>query len=803
MYVRVAVDTEGAAYLDSFTYEVPEALQSRVKIGACVLVPFGSTQTIGCIVALEDTPSVARTKAILAVLDSPITLSEELVDLAGWLSERFICGLSRCTHSILPGVIQCKVKGLVELADDAALPSSPLTAALVNAGGSIPLDTLRSKRPELFRELKKFEIAGGAVRRYELIPPQGKERRIAAAALSIPAEQVEEEAGKLQSRAPRQAEVLKHIALYGTTPCARLVSELSVSESVISGLVSKGLLKRMSLLERRTPAHTSVPSTAHYRLTEEQQAALTASIEGIDRREHSVMLLHGVTASGKTEVYLRAIEHAAKQGRRSLVLLPEISLTTQVLNIFRGRFGSRVAVLHSMLSAGERFDEWVRTENNEVDVVLGARSAVFAPIKNLGLVIIDEEHEPSYKQDSDPRYHCRDTALRRAEQNGALAVLGSATPSIESYYRAKTGKYRLVVMRERIANRPLPSISIADLREEYQKGHVTIFSEKLAEAIGGKLGKGQQVILFQNRRAYATFLLCRECGYTAGCPNCAVALKLHAAEHIMRCHHCDYEEEAPTLCPNCGSRKVGKFGIGTERIEEETRSAFPDARVLRMDRDTTARKGSHAQILDAFRKHDADILVGTQMIAKGLDFPGVTLVGVISADTSLNLPDFRAGERTFQLLSQVAGRAGRGTEPGEVIIQTFNPEHYAVVAAAAHDYESFYEQEIELRRETGYPPFSSMLNIVSSDESEADARQRLDELVRDLAERSKTTTKASVEVLGPVPAPVARLRGRYRWHVLLRSPDRDALAKVVRESLDALPSIRRGVTVDIDPASML
>lgn len=802
MYVRVAVDTEGAAYLDSFSYEVPEALRAMAKVGACVLVPFGSTQTIGCVVAVEETPSVARTKAILAVLDSPITLSEELVDLAGWLSVQYLCGLSRCTHSILPGVVQCKVRGLVELADADTSPDSPLAQAIINAGGSISIDTLRSKRPELFRELKKLEIAGVAARRYELVPPQGKERRINAAALAIPAEQVEEEAAKLQSRAPRQAEALKYIAENGTLPCSQVVSELSVSGSVISGLVSKGLLRHTSLTQRRTPTHTSVPSTAHYSLTAEQQAALDLSVQGIDSREHSVALIHGVTASGKTEVYLRAIEHAASLGRRSLVLLPEISLTTQVLNIFRGRFGNRVAVLHSMLSAGERFDEWARTENGEVDVVLGARSAVFAPVEDLGLVIVDEEHEPSYKQDSDPRYHGRDAAIRRAEQNGALAILGSATPSIESYYTAKSGKYRLIAMRERIEYRPMPDVSIADLRAEYQKGRATIFSESLRDAIGSRLAKRQQVILFQNRRAYATFLLCRECGYTAGCPNCAVALKLHAADHIMRCHHCDFEQEAPTLCPNCGGRKVGKFGIGTERIEEETRAAFPDARVLRMDRDTTTQKGSHGRILDAFRKKEADILVGTQMIAKGLDFPGVTLVGVISADTSLNIPDFRAGERTFQLLSQVAGRAGRGTEPGEVIIQTFNPEHYAVVAAAAHDYESFYEQEIELRRETGYPPFSSIVNIVASDESEVDAQQRLFTLVNDLAERSKGAG-APIEALGPVPAPVARLRNRYRWHVLLRSPDRDVLAGVVRESLNALPSVRRGVTVDIDPASML
>jgi primosomal protein N' (replication factor Y) len=455
-----------------------------------------------------------------------------------------------------------------------------------------------------------------------------------------------------------------------------------------------------------------------------------------------------------------------------------------------------------MLSAGERFDEWKRAENGEVDVVLGARSAVFAPLSDMGLVIVDEEHEPSYKQDADPRYHGRDVALRRAEQSGAIAVLGSATPSIESYYRAKAGNYRLVVMSERIEQRPMPAVTIADLRDEFQKGRATIFSAKLSEGIAAALAKKQQVILFQNRRAYATFLLCRECGYTPGCPHCAVSLKLHAAEAIMRCHHCDYEQAAPTTCPTCGGRKIGKFGIGTERIEEETRAAFPDARVLRMDRDTTSRKGSHGTILDAFRHREADILVGTQMIAKGLDFPGVTVVGVISADTSLNVPDFRAGERTFQLLAQVAGRAGRGEDPGEVVVQTFNPDHYAVVAAAAHDYEGFYEQEIELRREHGFPPFAHVVNVVAADADEVEARRRLKELVFEL-EKSNLKGGTPVEVLGPVPAPVAKLRGRYRWHVMLKSPDRDRLVEAIRVALDALPAIRRGVVVDFDPASML
>lgn len=803
MYVRVAVDTDAASYLDSYTYEVPEELRELAKLGACVLVPFGTAQVIGYIVGTEEKTDLEKTRKILAVIDSPIVLSGELVELAGWMSRRYVCGLSRCAHSTLPGVVQCRVKTIIDATGEPPPGNSTIMAAIMSAGGSLPIESLRKYSDNLAADLRKLEKSGCITRRYRLIAPEGKAKEAAAVELAIPLSQVEEESSKLaKSRARKQAEVLRFVAETGAVTCAQVTAQTGAAESVITSLVSKGLLKRVRITVRRSVAHTPTPSTAHLTLTPDQQNALDATVSRIGADTPGVLLMHGVTASGKTEVYLRAIEHAISKGLRSLVLLPEISLTAQVLNIFRGRFGDRVAVLHSMLSPGERFDEWMRAQDGEVDVLLGARSAVFAPLESMGMVIVDEEHEPSYKQDNDPRYHGRDVAIQRAKANGALAVLGSATPSVESYFLAKSGKYGLVAMRERIAQRPMPDVTIADLREEYQKGRPTIFSQKLLESMRARLALGQQVILFQNRRAYATFLLCRECGYTAGCPNCAVSLKLHAAERIMRCHHCDYEQQAPTLCPQCGGRKIGMFGIGTERIEEETRAAFPDARILRMDRDTTTRKGSHGAILDAFRKREADVLVGTQMIAKGLDFPGVTLVGVISADTSLNLPDFRAGERTFQLLSQVAGRAGRGEDCGEVVIQTFNPEHYAVVAAAAHDYEGFYEQEIRTRKEVGYPPFSAVVNVVAADKVEVDARKRLNDLIAKVTEKAPKSG-APVDVLGPVPAPVAKLRNEYRWHAIIRSKDRGTLMRTLRDALDELPSVRRKVVIDVDPASLI
>lgn len=796
MYVRVVVDAGAASYLDSFTYEVPENLIDRVEIGSCVFVPFGKSQVTGYVVAIDETTELEKTKPILAVINSPIKLSKEFIRLAEWLSERYLCGLSRCANSILPGVLQWRVRTMYDLASDEIDDNSPVIDAIRSNGGSISIESIKNKVSDAQNEVRKLERKGVIARRYELQSPQGKTKTAAAVKLAVSVDFAMAEAKSLMSKAPKQAQLLQYVAASGTVLCSK------VSASPVSALESKGLITKFQIAIRRAPGHTSVPTTAHYDLTPDQQSTLEAIKSGIDAQKHEVLLMHGVTASGKTEVYLRAIEYARDKGLRSLVLLPEISLTTQVLNIFKGRFGDRVAVLHSMLSAGERFDEWMRAQNGEVDVVLGARSAVFAPIDNIGLVIVDEEHEPSYKQDADPRYHCRDVALRRAEEHGALAVLGSATPSVESYFKAKSGNYNMAVLQERIENRPMPEVIVADIREEYQKGKATIFTKALTDGITDRLAKGQQVILFQNRRAYATFLLCRECGHTPECPNCAVSLKLHASERVLRCHHCDYEQEAPTTCPKCGGRKIGKFGIGTERIEEETKTMFPEARVLRMDRDTTTKKGSHGAILDAFRKKEADILVGTQMIAKGLDFPGVTLVGVISADTSLNLPDYSAGERTFQLLSQVAGRAGRGTEPGEVVIQTFNPEHYAVVAAASHDYIGFYEQEIEKRQEHGYPPFGSVANIVSSDENEEEARKRLDTLVAEL-DKQANNGDTIIDILGPVPSPVSKLRGEFRWHVMLRCPERNVLIDGLQKTLEALPSIKRSVVVDIDPSSML
>lgn len=514
-------------------------------------------------------------------------------------------------------------------------------------------------------------------------------------------------------------------------------------------------------------------------------------------------LLHGITGSGKTEVYLQAISGFVEKGCQAVVLVPEISLTPQMLDRFRARFGHLVAVLHSRLSSRERYREWQRIRGGEAAVVVGARSAVFAPATSLGLLVIDEEHENTYKQQDNPRYHVREVALERARRAGAVVLMGSATPSVESYYRATQGEYGLLRLDSRVDGRQLPPVRIVDLRRE-SRGGGRIFSRLLADKIRQRLGRGEQVILFLNRRGYATFVLCRECGLVLQCPRCSVSLTYHAAgRHLLSCHYCNYRRRAPEVCPRCESFEIGWYGLGTQRVEQEARALFAGARVLRLDVDSTTRRGSHEAILGAFCRGEADILIGTQMVAKGLDIPRVTLVGVISADTSLHLPDFRSAERTFQLLTQVAGRAGRGEIPGEVVVQTYNPGHYSLQAARGHDYLAFYRQEIALRRELAYPPFSHLVNLLVSNPAEERAR----EVAEKLASRLRVLAAPAgdtVGVLGPAPAPLFRLRGKYRWQTALKGPDGELLRQIagtVKEELG--PSAAACVSVDVDPISML
>ncbi len=837
MYARVVVDTGPASSIDSLTYEIPLGLAEEVVLGSCVLVPLGPRQAVGYIIGFEASPAVADTRPILARLDSPVHLTSDMLGLARWISEEYICPLPRVIAGMLPGVLHCRVQARVARASSDA----PLTGAERELFELIPAEksgvTVESlcdgrDRAAVLRAVRRLEAKGAISREYRLIAPSGKLRVLQGVRMAGDGGEWKAESGKqghedgpafpnagpgspgLQPELPRpslegddelppkQAEVMKVMRELGRDASLKELSHrFNLSSAAISGLRKKGILEPVKIVTRRDPTFSNV-SSPPVTLTGEQQAAVDAIGQSIGSGVYQGYLIHGVTASGKTEVYMRCIARALSLGKTSLVLLPEIALTTQVMNIFKSRFGDKVAVVHSALSAGERCDEWTRIERGEAPVVLGARSAVFAPLTNLGLVVVDEEHEDSYKQDSHPRYHGRETARRRAVTGGAALVIGSATPSVESYYLAKQGEYRLLNMTSRVEGRPMPEVLVTDLREGYAMGKPVVFSSLLREGIQTRLARREQVILFLNRRAYSTFLLCRDCGFVMRCPNCAVSLKFHSAQRKLSCHHCNYARPAPDTCPSCGGGRLGRFGIGTERVAEAAAKLFPEARVIRMDRDTTSRRGAHEEILGAFRRGEADILVGTQMIAKGLDFPNVTLVGVISADTSLNLPDFRAAERTFQLLSQVAGRSGRGAEPGEVVIQTFDPDNYAIQCAARHDYAAFYGRELELRRELGYPPFRTLVNVVSRDADERAAMTRL-EKVATAIKASRGSRVESLDVVGPAPAVLARLKGEYTWHLMLRSPDREAMLHLIRDCLDACSGLRRNLTVDVDPVSML
>ncbi|MCL5105649.1 MAG: primosomal protein N' [Armatimonadetes bacterium] len=805
MYARVVVDTGATSPIESLTYEIPDGLAGRVRIGSCVLAPLASRQAIGYVIGFEETPSVENTRPIIAEVDSPIRLSQETLDMAGWIAARYMCPLPRVVTSIMPGMMHCHVQARVEIIDPAISNLTPSEARLLEAiasrGEPPALESLygQADKAAIQRALRGLESKGAAKRVWSIVTATGKPRILQGVRLAAgirPDDQL------LTSLTSKQAQVLRMVIdLARDVTITELTQRFGASSSSISSLEKRGVLNRVEVTFRRQPSFAAVEQRG-VTLSADQQRVVDAITAATDSEGYSGHLIFGVTASGKTEVYLRLIEHALARGKSSLVLLPEIALTTQVMNIFKSRFGSLVAVLHSALSSGERFDEWVRIEEGEARIVLGARSAVFAPLKDLGLVIVDEEHETSYKQDIQPRYNGREVAAYRAHKVGAPLVLGSATPSIETYHLAQSGRFTLHNMLSRVENRPMPTVHVADLREEYAQGKVTIFSGILEDGIRARLERGEQVMLLQNRRAYSTFLLCRDCGFVFRCPNCAVSLKFHSARKALSCHHCDYTRRAPDLCPKCESRRIKGFGIGTERVEEEARKTFPNARILRMDRDTTSRKGSHGSILGAFRAGEADILVGTQMIAKGLDFPNVTLVGIISADTSLNLPDFRASERTFQLVSQVAGRSGRGTRPGEVVIQTFDPDHYAIKCAVEHDYPAFYARELSERQELKYPPFGSLVNILSRDPDHEEARNRLVTLVTHLKAATMAARKG-IDILGPEPAVLSKLRGEYRWHLVLRSRDREALVRLLRSALDQAPALRRQLTVDVDPVSML
>jgi primosomal protein N' (replication factor Y) len=816
VYASLIVSVDAPGLRQPFTYRVPDSLPGLAP-GACVVVPFGRQEALGYIVALDvalpdDLAPEAVKDILAAVTGDGAAIPDAVLKTARWMAREYLTDIATALRCVVPDAQAAHltkrfalVSGWETALPDIQTPSHRQTV-LTLAGfpdGAATLSELAQALGDIKPDspVRLLRQRGLLTERYSVAPPRTGARMVQVARLTMVWDDAETAALAREARAPAQARLLRTLAASGgQLAVALLLAQSEASASALKKLESDGQVQLDTVSQRRKPYKLASGSVVPPVLTPEQSVAVDAVKARLDARQHHVALVYGVTGSGKTEVYLRAIAEARRRGRTALVLVPEIALTAQVLDSFRSRIGDRVAVLHSGLSDGERRDEWQRIGRGEADVVVGARSAVFAPLDNVGLIVVDEEHEGSYKQDQPaPRYHARDTAIARARATGATVLLGSATPSLETFYRASLGEYGFLPLRQRALSRPLPGVQLVDLREGYKKGKPAgLFAPPLLEAIADRLAKHEQIILFLNRRGFSMFLLCRDCGYTTRCPDCDVSLTFHQKSARIVCHHCGYERGAPAVCPSCGGQRLRPFGIGTEKVEEEVRTLFPEARALRMDRDTTARKDAHLRMLREFRSGEASILIGTQMVAKGLDFPGVTLVGVISADTALNIPDFRAAERAFQLLTQVSGRAGRGRKPGQVIVQTFNPEHESIAAAAGHDYDAFYAREIESRRELFYPPFSRLANIVAQDDDSGAPERRLRALAAALE------GDGDLRVLGPAQCPLGRLRGKYRWHLLLKATDMETIRARLKHAMGRLTASERfGLSVDLDPMSLL
>ncbi len=809
LYAEVSVNSP-VAQRQAFSYAIPDGLS--VDIGQAVWVPFGNRVLQGIVLELSRYPSVEETKEIIGVIEAQPLLSPARVTLARWLSEYYLCPLFDAVALMLPPGFERKTLAFISasVATD-KYQLSPLTPEqrqvieLAQRQGKVGLKQLErvlGNKKKAQATVSQLVGRGLAVRSYELGPVRVRPKEELYLSLALEVGEVRQELMRLlKRRATKQAALLDFMTDKSQpVPVSQARRSTGCQTITARALARKGLIKVQHVEVKRQPiSYQDIKPSPRLRLSTAQKSALAPIKESLGQNKPSVFLLHGVTGSGKTEVYLQALAEAVKLGRRGIVLVPEIALTPQTIERFAARFPLKVAVLHSRLSLGEQFDQWRQIRDGEFDVVIGPRSALFAPQPELGLIVIDEEHEWSYKQqDLSPRYHARDAALKLAELTGAVVILGSATPDVESFYHAQRGGYHLLHLPERLTphqGSALPKVSVVDLRDELKAGNRSIFSHSLKKAIDKAVINREQVILFFNRRGAATLIQCRLCGFILHCRRCQVSLSYHSAEDVLVCHQCNYRTRVPEFCPRCLSRRIKFLGLGTQKLELEAALAFPKAKLLRWDSDATRGKYSHQEILDKFRSHDADILIGTQMIAKGLDLPLVTLVGVVSADTGLNLPDFRAGERSFQLLSQVAGRAGRGSLRGRVIIQTYCPEHYAIQAAVEHDYASFYNQEIAYRRQLHNPPFSQLVRLIYSHTSDALCQKEAARMKRLLIAKRDSQGIAGINLIGPSPAFIHRLRNRFRWQLILRGSEPSHF-------LSQIP-IPQGWTVDVDPVGLV
>lgn len=807
---------------NTFIYSIPENLQNMIARGSRVLAPFGARYLTGFVVALHKKTELTNLKEISDVLDGTPAFSQEMLALTNWIAEYYFASWGEVLDAALPAGINLESKQQITLSTEMDLnqireldqfseSQKEILCELLDHDSSISQLQRRLGKTNLRHDLNRLKSAGLVLMETRLARPEVKPR--SAKHLSFSEEldsigKINDAVEQLRRRYPRQAEILEAVCLEPDGMFRTdLVQKTGASTSSIKGLIDKGLLKEHEREISRDPIRAY---ESHHRenvvLSSEQQLVIDELDSLIGSKRFSPVLLHGVTGSGKTQIYLEALTRVRHAGGSAIVLVPEIALTPQTVGQFKGWFGDDIAVLHSRMSGGERYDSWRRIKSGAVHIVIGPRSAVLAPLVNIGLIVVDEEQEGSYKQQGmSPRYHARDVALMRGKLNNALVILGSATPSIETYHNAISRKYRLLQLAKRVENLPLPDVQIVDMAKDRETvGHTPILSGVLHRKIEEKLQLQEQIILLQNRRGFSTFILCWDCGFVERCKNCNITLTYHLREHLLRCHYCDFAKRAPDACPGCGGIHLGYKGTGTQRVEEELKHLFPSARTVRMDMDTTTGKGAHYKIIQEFRQGKYDILLGTQMVAKGLDFPRVTLVGVISADTTLKLPDFRASERTFQLMTQVAGRAGRKGKQGEVIIQTFEPGNHSLKFAQQHAYLPFYTKEISERQELGYPPYSRIIVITFRGVQE-------EEVQKQAADFSGLLKPDPLyRILGPAPSPLSKLKGEFRYRLILKyDRQRDTLGKktrhLVKEALDRFRQMRRRsvkITIDVDPVDL-
>ncbi|QHA36100.1 primosomal protein N' [Rossellomorea marisflavi] len=792
----VIVDVAAMQTDRCFDYLIPGEWTGSILPGMRVVVPFGPRKVQGFVMELKEKSEVAKLKPISEPMDLKPVLNKELLTMADWLTENTLCFKISALQAMLPAAMKAKYEKQLVVENGLQVENLP--------------EPLRPHFPKGTAQWKSIEAAGllplaqqgvknGILEVVYKVKGKTNKKMIRKIYLGISPETVETEASALPPQAKKQKDVLmfwKDHADQGFT-IKELSERAGTTASTIQSMVKKGLLLQRDEETYRDPYEDrTFKQTSPLPLTDQQGKAITPILDRIESGIQETFLLFGVTGSGKTEIYLQSIQRVLERGKEAIVLVPEIALTPQMVNRFKGRFGDEVAVLHSGLSSGEKYDEWRKIERKEVRVVVGARSAVFAPFENLGIIIIDEEHETSYKQEENPRYHARDVAIWRSEYHGCPVVLGSATPSLESFARASKGVYTRLNLSKRMNEGPLPSVDIVDMREELREGNRSMFSRTLFEKLEDRLSKGEQTVLFLNRRGHSSFIMCRDCGYVVQCPNCDISLTYHRFSNGMKCHYCGYEERVPETCPECTSEHIRYFGTGTQKVEEELTKLLPQARIIRMDVDTTTRKGSHERLLTSFGEGKADILLGTQMIAKGLDFPNITLVGVLSADTMLHIPDFRSAEKTFQLLTQVSGRAGRHSLPGEVVIQTYTPEHYSVELASNHDYERFYDQEMVMRKMGSYPPFYYISLVTISHEDLMKVVDVSEKMTGFIRSRLSGTTK----ILGPVASPIPRIKNRYRYQCLIKYKREPRLAETLKTLLEQFHQqyASQGLTISID-----